>query len=98
MYTRTPEARRASVSGPGGRVSTSITWDSPRRRAFIAVVLNNLQSTKIELQAGEDRRNPQRALLESIGAVKAQLEELERQLRTERPDTPHPALSPEGRG
>ncbi len=68
---------------------------------FIAVVLNNLESAKIELQAGEDRRNPQHALLESIEAVKAQLGELERQLRADRPaphPAPHPALSPEGRG
>jgi len=69
---------------------------------FIAVVLNNLESAKIELQAGEDRRNPQHALLESIEAVKAQLGELERQLRADRPAphpaSPHPALSPEGRG
>ena len=65
---------------------------------FIAVVLNNLESAKIEFQAGEDQRNPQRALLESIEVVKARLEELERELRADRPETPHPALSPERRG
>ena len=63
---------------------------------FIAVVLNNLESAKIELQAGEDRRNPQRALLESIEVVKARLEELERQLRADRPDNPSPCPLPGG--
>ena len=48
---------------------------------FIAVVLNNLESAKVELQAADDRRNPQHALLESIEIVKARLEELERHLR-----------------
>jgi voltage-gated sodium channel len=62
---------------------------------FIAVVLNNLASAKIELQAGEDRRSPHRAVLEAIEEVKARLEELERHLREE---PPHSALSPEGRG
>lgn len=49
---------------------------------FIAVVLNNLESAKIELQADEDRRSPHHAVLESIEDVKARLEELERHLRT----------------
>ncbi len=49
---------------------------------FIAVVLNNLESAKVELQAGEDRRSPHHAVLESIEVVKARLEELERHLRT----------------
>jgi voltage-gated sodium channel len=65
---------------------------------FIAVVLNNLESAKIVFQAGEDQRNPKRALLESIEVVKAPLEELERELRADRPETSHPALSPERRG
>jgi voltage-gated sodium channel len=48
---------------------------------FIAVVLNNLESVKLELQAGEDRRNPHHAVLEAIEEVQARLEELERRLR-----------------
>jgi len=69
---------------------------------FIAVVLNNLESAKLELQAGEDRQNPQHALLQAIEEVKARLEELERGLRAQ-PTTadrraPRPALSPEGGG
>lgn len=48
---------------------------------FIAVVLNNLESAKIELQAAEDRRNPHHQLLTTIEEVKARLEELERNLR-----------------
>ena len=48
---------------------------------FIAVVLNNLETAKVELQAGDDRKNPQRALLEAIEEVKARLEELEKRLR-----------------
>jgi hypothetical protein len=34
-------------------------------------VLNNLESAKVELQAGEDRRSPHHAVLESIEVVKA---------------------------
>jgi len=80
---------------------------------FIAVVLNNLESAKIELQAAEDRRNPHHGLLTAIEEVKARLEELERGLREQpmaepgaeraphprapHPRAPHPTLSPEGR-
>ena len=66
---------------------------------FIAVVLNNLESAKIEIQAGEDRQNPHRAVLQAIEETRARLAELERHLR-ERPSpgAPHPTLSPEGRG
>jgi len=63
---------------------------------FIAVVLNNLESAKIELQAEEDRRNPQHALLESIEVVKARLEELERHLRERGPLTLPSPLRGEG--
>jgi voltage-gated sodium channel len=62
---------------------------------FIAVVLNNLETAKIEIQAAEDRRSPHHRLLAAIEDVKARLEEVERDLREE---PPHPALSPEGRG
>ncbi|MEX2222767.1 MAG: ion transporter [Candidatus Rokuibacteriota bacterium] len=67
---------------------------------FIAVVLNNLETSKIELQTGEDRRNPHHAVLEAIEEVKARLAELERHLREQapHPQAPHPTLSPEGRG
>jgi len=64
---------------------------------FIAVVLNNLESAKIELQTGEDRRNPHHAVLQAIEETKARLAELERHLRSDQA-APHPALSPEGRG
>ncbi len=36
MYTRTPDARKASASGPAGNESTSITCGSPRRRASMS--------------------------------------------------------------
>jgi voltage-gated sodium channel len=48
---------------------------------FIAVVLNNLETVKVEQQGEEDRGHPQHTLLQAIEAVKARLEELERQLR-----------------
>jgi voltage-gated sodium channel len=48
---------------------------------FIAVVLNNLETVKIELQAGDDRRNPHHAVLEAIEELKVRLEDLERRLR-----------------
>jgi voltage-gated sodium channel len=59
---------------------------------FIAVVLNNLETAKIELQAAEDRRSPHHRLLAAIEDVKTRLEEVERDLREEQP--PHPTLSP----
>jgi voltage-gated sodium channel len=68
---------------------------------FIAVVLNNLEAAKVELQAGEDRESPHHGLLEAIEDVKGRLEELERRLREEAVTArgaPHPARSPEGRG
>jgi hypothetical protein len=52
---------------------------------FIAVVLNNLESVKIEIQAGEDRRNPHRAVLQAIEETRARLAELERHLREREP-------------
>jgi voltage-gated sodium channel len=48
---------------------------------FIAVVLNNLETVKVEQQGEEDRGHPRHTLLQAIEAVKARLEELERQLR-----------------
>lgn len=48
---------------------------------FIAVVLNNLETAKVELQAGEDRRSPHHVVLETIEEVKERLEQLERHLR-----------------
>lgn len=48
---------------------------------FIAVVLNNLETAKVELRAGEDRANPQYALLQAIEEVKSRLDMLERRLR-----------------
>ena len=52
---------------------------------FIAVVLNNLESVKIEIQAGEDRRNPHRAVLQAIEETRARLAQLERHLREREP-------------
>jgi voltage-gated sodium channel len=52
---------------------------------FIAVVLNNLETAKIEIQAAEDRRSPHHRLLAAIEDVKARLEEVERDLRAQPP-------------
>ncbi len=49
---------------------------------FIAVVLNNLERAKDEEQAEADRKNRQGGLIERIERVKAELERLERDLRT----------------
>ncbi|HWP34489.1 MAG TPA: ion transporter [Thermodesulfobacteriota bacterium] len=48
---------------------------------FIAVVLNNLEATRAEQQAAEDLQHPQAALLERLGRLKAEVEELERAVR-----------------
>ena len=61
---------------------------------FIAVVLNNLEAAKVELQAGEDRQSPQHALLQAIEETKTRLEDLERRLRQGRTA----ALTPDGSG
>jgi voltage-gated sodium channel len=52
---------------------------------FIAVVINNLESVKLEQQADADRRSPQHALLQAIEDVRARLEELERHVRATPP-------------
>lgn len=48
---------------------------------FIAVVINNLESAKLEEQLEEDRRNPQFALLTAIEEAKERLDHLENVLR-----------------
>lgn len=48
---------------------------------FIAVVLNNLETAKLELQLGEDRQNPHHGLLDAIEDVRERLERLERLFR-----------------
>lgn len=48
---------------------------------FIAVVINNLETVKLEQQADADRRNPHHALLEAIEDVRTRLEDLERHVR-----------------
>jgi voltage-gated sodium channel len=52
---------------------------------FIAVVLNNLEAAKVELQVDEDRQHPQQALLRAIEETKDRLEDLERRLRQGQP-------------
>jgi voltage-gated sodium channel len=52
---------------------------------FIAVVLNNLEAAKVELQVDEDRQHPQHALLRAIEETKDRLEDLERRLRQGQP-------------
>ena len=48
---------------------------------FIAVVINNLESAKLEEQLEEDRRNPHVAVLQAIEDAKARLDHLESVLR-----------------
>jgi voltage-gated sodium channel len=48
---------------------------------FIAVVINNLESVKLEHQADDDRESPHHALLETIGDLRKRLDDVERQLR-----------------
>ena len=48
---------------------------------FIAVVINNLESAKIEHQAVEDSGNPHRGLLRAIDDVRGRLDDVERLLR-----------------
>ena len=52
---------------------------------FIAVVINNLETVKLEQQADADRRSPHHALLEAIEDVRQRLQILERQLRDTSP-------------
>jgi voltage-gated sodium channel len=54
---------------------------------FIAVVINNLESVKGEQQASADHDSPQRGLLQMIDDIRAQLDGLERQVRSA-PDVP----------
>ncbi len=44
-------------------------------------MLNNLETTKLELQLGEDRQSPHQGLLDAIEDVRERLEHLERLLR-----------------
>jgi voltage-gated sodium channel len=48
---------------------------------FIAVVLNNLETAKLELQLGEDRQSPHHGMLDAIEDVRERLERPERLLR-----------------
>ena len=48
---------------------------------FIAVVINNLETVKLEQQADADRRTPHHALLEAIEDVRTRLEDLEQHVR-----------------
>jgi voltage-gated sodium channel len=48
---------------------------------FIAVVINNLESAKLEHQAEEDRRSPHEPALRAIEEIRTRLEKLERVLR-----------------
>jgi voltage-gated sodium channel len=52
---------------------------------FIAVVINNLESVRLEHQADDDRQSPHHALLETISDLRKRLNDVERQLREARP-------------
>jgi voltage-gated sodium channel len=54
---------------------------------FIAVVINNLETAKVEQQADEDRRSPHGGILLAIEDLRGRLAQLERLLR----DMPGPA-------
>jgi voltage-gated sodium channel len=54
---------------------------------FIAVVINNLETVKVEQQADEDRRSPHGGILLAIEDLRERLAQLERLLR----DMPGPA-------
>jgi voltage-gated sodium channel len=54
---------------------------------FIAVVINNLETVKIEHQADEDSQNPHRGLLLAIEDLQRRLAHMERLLR----DAPAPS-------
>lgn len=48
---------------------------------FIAVVINNLESVKLEQQQDEDRLSPQAAVLHAIAEIRTRLDAVERQVR-----------------
>jgi voltage-gated sodium channel len=48
---------------------------------FIAVVINSLETVKLEQQEDADRRSPHHALLRTIDEVRTRLEDLERHVR-----------------
>jgi len=48
---------------------------------FIAVVINNLESVKLEQLAEADRRSPHHALLQALDEIRDRLNEMERRLR-----------------
>ena len=56
---------------------------------FIAVVINNLESAKLEHQTEADRQGAHGDVLRAIGEMRDRLEHLERLLRaTDTPSTP----------
>lgn len=52
---------------------------------FIAVVINNLESVKLEQRAEADRQNPHHALIEAVEEIRERLDQMERHLRGTRP-------------
>lgn len=48
---------------------------------FIAVVINNLESVKLEQLAEADRQSPHHAVLETLDEIRERLDELERRVR-----------------
>ena len=48
---------------------------------FIAVVINNLESVKLEQLAEADRHHPQHALLQAVEEIRERRDQMERQLR-----------------
>jgi voltage-gated sodium channel len=52
---------------------------------FIAVVINNLESAKVEQQVAEDRRSPHHGALEGLEEIRQRLDHVERLLRAQAP-------------
>jgi voltage-gated sodium channel len=52
---------------------------------FIAVVINNLESAKVEQQVAEDRRRPHHGALEALEEIRQRLDQVERLLRANAP-------------
>ena len=62
---------------------------------FIAVVINNLESAKLEHQAAEDRLNPHHGALQALEEIRQRLKDLERMLRVAPTETPPGTSSPQ---
>jgi voltage-gated sodium channel len=61
---------------------------------FIAVVINNLESAKVEQLAEADRLNPQQSVFQAIGEIRERLDRLERVVRNAPPPDGRLAVEP----